>query len=35
MAEPPSTRTAVTQERCAHVESPFYHGTKIAFQAAR
>ena len=33
MGEPPSTHTAVTYERCAHIEGPFYHGTKIAFQA--
>ncbi len=32
MSEQPSTRTPVTYESCAHVEGPFYHGTKSALE---
>ncbi len=32
MAEEPSTRTLVTFEDCAHIEGPFYHGTKSAIE---
>jgi hypothetical protein len=28
MAEHPRTHTPVSYERCAHIEGPFYHGTK-------
>ncbi len=30
MGEHPSTRTPVTYNSCAHIEGPFYHGTKSA-----
>ncbi len=29
----PSTHTPVTYESCAHIEGPFYHGTKSALEA--
>src|SRR5665811_154614 len=28
-----STHTPVTYDRCTHIEGPFYHGTKSAFEA--
>ncbi len=31
MDEQPSTHIPVTYDRCAHVEGPFYHGTRTAF----
>ncbi|SDM47059.1 rifampin ADP-ribosylating transferase [Geodermatophilus siccatus] len=33
MGEKSSSHVPVTHERCAHVEGPFYHGTKAALQA--
>ena len=33
MGEQPSTHTRVTYDRCAHIEGPFYHGTKSALEA--
>lgn len=30
MGDAPSTRTPVTFDHCAHVEGPFFHGTKSA-----
>ena len=33
MGEQPSTHTPVTYDRCAHIEGPFYHGTKSALEA--
>jgi rifampin ADP-ribosylating transferase len=33
MGENSSTRVPVTYERCAHVEGPFFHGTKSALEA--
>ena len=33
MGEHPSTHTPVTYESCAHIEGPFYHGTKSALEA--
>ena len=33
MGEQTSTHTPVTYERCTHIEGPFYHGTKSAFEA--
>ena len=30
MGEDPGTRTPVTYGSCAHIEGPFYHGTKSA-----
>ena len=32
MGEQPSTPTPVTCDSCAHIESPFYHGTKSALE---
>lgn len=32
MAEHPLTHTPVTYESCAHIEGPFYHGTKCALE---
>ncbi|HEY3546715.1 MAG TPA: NAD(+)--rifampin ADP-ribosyltransferase [Propionicimonas sp.] len=32
MAEQPSTHTPVTYDSCAHVEGPFFHGTKSALE---
>jgi rifampin ADP-ribosylating transferase len=32
MGEQPSTRTPVTYDRSAHIEGPFYHGTKLAIE---
>jgi rifampin ADP-ribosylating transferase len=32
MGEEPSTRTPVTVEHCAHIEGPFYHGTKSTIE---
>ena len=33
MGEQPSTHQPVTYDRCAHIEGPFYHGTKSALGA--
>jgi hypothetical protein len=33
MDEHPSTDTPVTYDHCAHVEGPFYHGTKSTLDA--
>src|SRR5664280_3590786 len=33
MGELTSTHTPVTYDRCTHIEGPFYHGTKSAFEA--
>src|SRR5664280_1270732 len=33
MGEQTSTHTPVTYDRCTHIEAPFYHGTKSAFEA--
>ena len=33
MGEQTSTHTPVTYDRCTHIEGPFYHGTKSAFEA--
>jgi rifampin ADP-ribosylating transferase len=33
VSEHPSTHTPVTYETCAHVEGPFYHGTKSELEA--
>ena len=33
MSEDGSGHVPVTYERCAHVEGPFYHGTKAALEA--
>ena len=33
MGENLSTPTPVTYDRCAHIEGPFYHGTKSALEA--
>ncbi|CAN5272595.1 N/A [soil metagenome] len=33
MGEDPSTRTPVTYHSCAHIQGPFYHGTKSALDA--
>ena len=33
MGEHPSTHTPVTYDSCAHIEGPFYHGTKSALEA--
>ena len=33
MGEQPSTHQPVTYDRCAHVEGPFYHGTKSTLGA--
>lgn len=30
MGDAPSTRTPVTFDHCAHIEGPFFHGTKSA-----
>ena len=35
MGEQPSTHAPVTYERCAHIEGPFYHGTKFALEVVR
>lgn len=32
MGEHPSSHTAVTYDTCAHIEGPFYHGTKSALE---
>ena len=32
MGEGPSTHTPVTYDSCAHIESPFYHGTRSALE---
>lgn len=32
MGEDAGTRTPVTYDSCAHVEGPFYHGTKAALE---
>jgi hypothetical protein len=31
--DPTTDRTAVTYDHCAHVEGPFFHGTKTALEA--
>ncbi|HWS58317.1 MAG TPA: NAD(+)--rifampin ADP-ribosyltransferase [Actinotalea sp.] len=33
MGEHPRTHTPVTYDTCAHIEGPFYHGTKYALEA--
>ena len=33
MGEQTSTHTPVTYHRCTHIEGPFYHGTRSAFEA--
>ena len=33
MGEQPSTHQPVTYDRCAHVEGPFYHGTRSTLGA--
>ncbi|PVU82028.1 NAD(+)--rifampin ADP-ribosyltransferase [Cellulomonas sp. WB94] len=33
MAEHSSTRAPVTYDSCAHIEGPFYHGTKSVLEA--
>ena len=33
MGEHPSTHTPVTYDTCAHIEGPFFHGTKSALDA--
>ncbi len=32
MGEQPSTHTPVTYDSCAHIKSPFYHGTKFLLE---
>ena len=32
MGDPDSTYAPVTFDRCAHIEGPFYHGTKSTFE---
>ena len=32
MVEQPSPHTPVTYDRCAHIEGPFYHGTKSTLE---
>ena len=33
MSDHPSNRTPVTVEHCAHVEGPFYHGTRATLES--
>ncbi|MCG2799105.1 MAG: NAD(+)--rifampin ADP-ribosyltransferase [Cellulomonas sp.] len=34
MSDAPSTRTPVTFDHCAHIEGPFFHGTKSALDVS-